>query len=346
MKIPKQHLKRKAISFVFLLIGCISVLVTDPIEVYAQDKSIFSNSPQSNPNDDTRLCNATNGPLKDDKYCIYYREYMKYELIDQQSARFYRNKMLFIVKEQVDEYYHDHKGGRKLKNKWFQTVLDILGIGAALAANITNGERAKSVIAASLGAFQAGRNSINERFQLLQFQILINKMTANRTDQWTKIYQSMALNIDQYPWERARGDLQQYFFRGTFSDALDSLVDETGADVAKAKTTLAEFTDKEIKRTDQFFERIKNLDTALNATGTPENITRAENATTCLKGLLTELQKEPRFKAFLDTKKTTTGAEILKAIKDLSRDLSAEDVDNKALIEKFENTIIDTGCKN
>ncbi len=235
MKILNQNIN-KTFCFALLIIVCFSVYLTSPIQANAQ--SIFSDKPKSDANDDKRLCVGDKAPLRNDKYCQYYLSYRDSEGTNPTLAAEYRNKMLYVVKEQIDAYYDAHKNGRKVKNKWFQTTLDILGIGAAFAANITNGERAKTVIAASLGGFQAGRNTVNERFQLLQIQILINKMNANRLEQWTEILKNSKKDTKDYPWDAARVDLQQYLFRGTFNDALDSLVNETGAEVAAAEKNL------------------------------------------------------------------------------------------------------------
>lgn len=229
-------------SFIFTLLFLIisSLNLSNPIKLNAQ--SIFSNKPQSDANDDSKLCKKNsrkdnkNGTLSEDSYCEYYRAYKNNP--NSNDAAKYRNKMLFIVKEQVDEFYNDYKNGRKVKTKWFQTILDILGIGLAFSGTVTNGQRAKTVIGAVSGSYLAGRNSVNDRFQLLQQQILINKMNANRLEQWTIIFGNMSKNAEDYPWESAREQLQQYFFRGNFDDALDSLVTETGADVSKAEQNL------------------------------------------------------------------------------------------------------------
>lgn len=235
MKKQYQNLN-KTFFVVFSLIVFFSVQLLNPVQSTAQ--SIFSNNPQSYSKDDKSLCEGTNAPRKDNKYCVYYIGYRDSETVNPSLAAEYRNKMLYVVKEEIDDYYNAYKNGRKVKTRWFQTLLDILGIGLAFTGTVAGGERVKTVLGATSGSFQAGRNSLNDRFQLLQYQILINKMNANRLEQWTEIVKNMEKDIKDFPWDSSREQLQQYLFRGNFEDALDTLVNETGADVATAEKNL------------------------------------------------------------------------------------------------------------
>jgi hypothetical protein len=83
--------------FVLLLIGCFSAYLANPIQINAQDKSIFSDNPKSDRNDDTRLCEGEKAPLRNDKYCMYYRGYRTNEEANPNLARIYRNKMLYVI---------------------------------------------------------------------------------------------------------------------------------------------------------------------------------------------------------------------------------------------------------
>jgi hypothetical protein len=232
----KNQILKKGFLMLFLLTAFVSVQIFNPVQTMAQ--SIFADKPKSDPNDDEKLCFGDKAPLKNDKYCEFYRQYKDNETTNPPVAAQYRNKMLYNVREQLDKYYDDYKNGRKVKTRWFQTILDILGIGLAFTGTVAGGERVKTVIGAVSGSFQAGRNSINDRFQLLQQQILINKMNSNRLEKWTEIVDRMDENVTDFPWENARVLLQQYFIRGNFEDALDSLVDETGNEVTDAQEKL------------------------------------------------------------------------------------------------------------
>lgn len=231
----------RSLIVAFLLFDFVLVQMVTPIQINAQGKkpSIFSNNPQSDPNDDEKLC-AAGGALANDKFCTNFKGYNDNVDTNKPQAIEYRNRMIDLLKYQIDEYYDAHIHGRVVKTKWFQTVLDILGIGLAFSGNIVGGLRSKTVLAATAGSFQAGRNSVNDRFFLLQQQILINKMNSNRLNQWAAIVakKNDGVNANEYSWDSAKTDLQHYLFLGSFTNALDSLVEQTGAQVQTAQTNL------------------------------------------------------------------------------------------------------------
>jgi len=111
-----------------------------------------------------------------------------------------------------------------------QFLFDFLEIGASTAAAITNGERAKAVIAEALTGFKAVRTAANKDFKLLESQILFNKMVSNRALKLAAIYDKLNQDVTSYPWERARSELGGYFIAGTLDDALNSLSISTGSE--------------------------------------------------------------------------------------------------------------------
>jgi hypothetical protein len=221
-----------------LILGLFSLIFIIPSNANAQIGGITSNKMEENPNDDEKLCNSTNEWATNNSFCNYYSNYKTNVDTNKPKAQEYRNRMIDLLKIQIDDIYNNHKNGRVTHTKWFQTILDILGIGLAFSGNIVGGLRNKTVLAATSGSFQAGRNSVNDRFHLLQQQILINKMSANRLDQWANIVGKKKLGVDEFSWDNAKADLQQYLFRGSFTDALDSLVEQTGAQVQTAQSNL------------------------------------------------------------------------------------------------------------
>lgn len=250
----------KKLYFSFLLLfAFFSIVTLLPISTSAQDKpSIFNSKPKKDKNDDQILCGGiiierdvktgkitrtvseeSTGELSGEKFCTYYANYEVNLETNPAKAAEWRNRMIDLIRVQIDEYYDGHKNGRTAKTKWFQTVLDILGVGLAFSGNIVGGARSKTVLAATAGAFQAGRNAVNDRFQLLQYQILINKMNSNRIDQWEKIVLLKQKPINEFGWDDAKAELQQYLFRGSFNDALDSLVNDTGSEVTEAEKSLS-----------------------------------------------------------------------------------------------------------
>lgn len=100
------------------------------------------------------------------------------------------------------------------------------------------------------------------------------------------------------------------------------------------------FTDEQTKRTDSAFATIKRLSDALGG-----NQAAVDKATQTLTTIIAELNKTNRFRDFLagsSLTATSTGSQMLEAIKNLSRDLNLRDR-NEALIAEFQDTIIKLG---
>ena len=165
-------------------------------------------------------------------------QYRSLEATDKEGAKRIRNKLIYIGVEQIDTYFNDYRRKSRKRNELIQFLLDFLEIGASTAIAITNGERAKEVIAEALNGFKGGRSSLNKNFRLLETQILFNKMVANRSDRLGQIYEQLNAEVDSYPWERARSELKGYLYAGTIDDALNSLSIETGAIAGAAQRQL------------------------------------------------------------------------------------------------------------
>jgi hypothetical protein len=196
--------------------------------------------------DDSQICGTQGkGYLNGTQFCALYRSYyINLNAGNLAGAQADRNEMIEIVRGQVDTYYKLRKDGRSTKIRWLQTVLDFLEIGGALAITIMNGERAKTIAGAAIGALQGGRTVVNKNFELLQTQVLINKMNTKRAQIFTEIVQAKDKPVraekasDAYSWYQAKNDLRRYLLAGTFDDALDSLVRESGAEVVAAERKL------------------------------------------------------------------------------------------------------------
>ena len=149
-----------------------------------------------------------------------------------------RNKLIFMAVYQIDLNFGVFVKQKRHRNDFFQTVLDILEVGAATAISISNGERAKSVIADALGFVQGSRTRINKNLRLLEQQILVNKMIEKRSVALANIYEKTNDSNDQYPFERAYIDILAYYQAGTTDSALSSLATDTGASATAAQKDL------------------------------------------------------------------------------------------------------------
>jgi hypothetical protein len=183
-----------------------------------------------------------------------------------------RNRLIYLAIDQMDLNFYDFQKSTRKKRAFFQTVLDILEIAASTAISITNGERAKTLIAEGLGAVQAGRSSINKNYNLKDTQILFNKMVEKRALILATILTKSIQPVDQYPFEAALIDLIAYYRAGTFDGAMENLNIDTGsaADAAtRAVTALKIKTTAQLKKAqtlDQLYadliQRARNNDAA------------------------------------------------------------------------------------
>ena len=184
--------------------------------------------------------NAPLSPAGAEYYGEVANAYKK-DIADGNAARALldRNRLMYLAIDQMDLNFYDFQKSTRKKRAFFQTVLDILEIGASTAISITNGERAKTLIAEGLGAVQAGRTSINKNFALKDTQILFNKMVAKRAQVLGQMLIKSVQGVDQYPFEAALIDLIGYYRAGTFDGALENLNIDTGSEAAAATKAVA-----------------------------------------------------------------------------------------------------------
>lgn len=294
--------------------------------------------------DDKQLCN-TNSSIKDSQFCDYYKAYTKSDATPEQKMQA-RNDMIELVRGQIDTYYKMRKDGRKTKIRWLQTLLDFLEIGTATAITIMNGERAKTVVGAALNGFQGGRTSFNRNFEILQTQVLINKMNANRAEIFTEIARSKSLKASDYSWYAAKNDLRNYLFAGTFNNALDTLVNETGAEVVEAEEELrivesqlivGATTSQNLTAAEGSRNALRTLDADLKSA----DATTKDNALATLRAIVVELNTVDQLKQLLEGKgvsATSDGASIIKALILLRRELTIVGKDD--LVKQINDIII------
>lgn len=241
---------------------------------------------------------------------------------DREAAKQLRNRLIGIGVDQVDAVFSDKLKSDRKKNRLVQFVLDFLEIGAATAISLTNGERAKTVISEGLGALQASRTSLNKNFQLLERQVLINKMEANRATILVGILSKLDRDVIQYPWETASAELRSYRNAGTLDNALSSLSASVGTERTDAEEQLREIKDK-----------------PLTSAATPSDLTSARDAFDIEDKLETDLGDAAKKVAALSTLQKIVGklAED-KEIADLlkGKGISATTDDGMKIIEALD----------
>lgn len=146
------------------------------------------------------------------------------------QARRLRDKVIYRLKTNIDANYQDFENQLFTGRARTNILFDITEIGAAVAINITNGERAKNIIAAALTGFKGGRKSIDENLFLERTtQVIISQMQASRSRVEEVLLTNMRdKGVDEYPLEAALGDLINYFYAGSLQKGLQELAKETG----------------------------------------------------------------------------------------------------------------------
>lgn len=290
--------------------------------------------------DDKTLCASSNGS----GYCEYYNRYAATGAVNYARVQA-RNDMIQLVRGQVDTYYKLRKDGRKTKLRWLQTLLDFLEVGASTSIAIMNGERARGIVGAALSGFQGGRTAFNKNFEVLQTQVLINKMNSNRAEVFTEILRNMNKNAEDYSWYAAKNDLRRYLFAGTFNNALDSLVEETGGDVVRAERTLrviekglivGEVTPKSVDLSRLAAQAIVKLQAALGVAATKQK------ATDALHAILLALNDDPEIRSALENEgvsATSEGEPIRVALLNIKGKFLDEGKDD--VVTAINQTIVD-----
>jgi hypothetical protein len=263
-------------------------------------------------NNSTKQNNQGKEGIGQSQFCVLFRSYYsKINSNDFAGAQIDRNEMIEIVRGQVDTFYKLRKDGRRSKIRIFQTILDFLQIGGDLAITIMNGERARTVVGAVIAGLDNGNKVYNKNFEVLQTQVLVNKMNANRAEILVEIFKNKSLDVRAYSWYAAKNDLRRYLFAGTFDNALDSLVNETGADVADAEKELEEFGPQ-----------------SFTAISTVDEETQSGNAKTIRSGLRKKLTSGT----------TDEKAAALKKVKGIVEKMEADDVLEKVIRGKVDST--------
>lgn len=288
--------------------------------------------------------------LRGSQFCSLYQVYIvnKNKVNDatsQRLAKDTRNEMVYIVQGQIDSFYKFRKDSRSTKIRVFQTILDFLRIGGDLAVIVMNGERAKTIIGAGLASMETGATKFDKNFQILQTQVLINKMNAKRAQLLTKILLqtnkpiSAELTQNAYTWYQAKNDLRDYLLAGTFDDALDTLVEESGAEVKRAEKELEE---AQKPATESNVSDAKDANKILVQLGKQLKGAAAEkdSATKTLRDIINKLMKNTEIAARLANKnivRTSEGQAIWDALFQLRGELynktDLEVLINNAIIE-------------
>lgn len=163
-------------------------------------------------------------------------------------ARTVRNDLTYQLIRFTDYQYFQFENDLYVKRASGSFLSDVLDFGGNLAGTITNGERAKTIINASLIAFRGGRKSgsINY-FQEQTADVLITKMQTSRNRVLKEILtQTNDKDVDDYPLEASLGDAIKYFYAGTLPRALQELKKDVSLAAQVAEDEILELKDIEV----------------------------------------------------------------------------------------------------
>lgn len=249
--------RRRALRPVVILALAALVCLGDGFTVAAQDlpSSLGRNSPLSPTNKQTYQDVANQYT---DSFARWRNNPTGPGLADR--AKSDRNRLIFLTVNQIDLNFASYQKKTRKRRAFWATLLDILEIGASTAISLTNGERAKTVIAEGLGFAQLSRASVDKNFSLRETQILFNKMVAKRAQTLTNIIRkSGEQGVDQYPFEAAFNDLIAYYKAGTIDGALENLNIDTGAEASEATRQLVTVTAEQAGQSLTYAERLAAL---------------------------------------------------------------------------------------
>jgi len=146
----------------------------------------------------------------DTEYLELIEKYNAAEPANTAEAKQLRNKLIFETVLQLKASTSDYRKGKIKRNKLLQTIFDVLEIGAATAIAIMKGERAQTVTAHAITGFQAGRNSLNKNFKLLETEAVFNKLKALQADKLALVYERLDKDVVEFSWKDAKSMLRDY----------------------------------------------------------------------------------------------------------------------------------------
>jgi hypothetical protein len=239
-----------------------------------------------------------------------------YESGDLDKARRLRNRIVERLMNMVDNNYFEFEDQLARRRDGQNVLFDVTELGAAAAATITNGERAKTIIASALTGLKGGRKSIDQNvFRERTTEAIIAKMREGRADIRTQISQRLDASVETYSLERAYGDVINYFFAGTLQNGLQRLTQDAGQSASEAEENAVAAEDHRIATQVEFDTSVKlrNKLRALKQDLDSVNPETHANARAAIIGALTELNGTA-------PSKDATDQELLKSLVDKFRE--------------------------
>ena len=156
-------------------------------------------------------------------------------------ATLFRDRMINRIRVDIDSWYFRLEEDLTQQRARFNTWSDVGELMLSGAATLTNGERAKTVLAAILTAGKGARQSYDKnRFREKTTEVMMTAMRGERAKLLASINGKMsAATARDYAFEEAWADLIAYFQAGTLEGALLALSVQSGAQAQSAQSAVA-----------------------------------------------------------------------------------------------------------
>lgn len=144
--------------------------------------------------------------------------YYKTASVDRVDAR---NRFVSGRLVQIDLQYLKFIRTLTADKQQLDAATDIATLSINLAGTLVGGARAKTNLAAAAAGIGGAKTTIDKDFYYEKsIEALVATMNARRKEMIIPILAGIGSTIDQYPFERALTDLQQYYLAGTLNGAV------------------------------------------------------------------------------------------------------------------------------
>ena len=155
-----------------------------------------------------------------------------------------RNECMWALIGMIDQKYIPYRAGLRSLATGTAAVADILSLGLTSAATAAGGAATKTILSAINTGVIGSKTALDTDYLYNKsIDIVTNQMDADRSEQLTSIIKNMNNEVATYGMTQAKDDLLQYYAKGTFASALESLTSKTASNATtcenEAKTAKA-----------------------------------------------------------------------------------------------------------
>jgi hypothetical protein len=170
-----------------------------------------------------------------------------------ETARRLRNRIVDELRNLIDENYYQFEIQLSQRRAGENILFDSLETGTAVATAITNGQRAKDILAVALTGTKAFRRSFDQNiFKDKSTDAIIAKMREARAQMSTILDSRADSPVESYPLKKAYNDLLKYFYAGTLQNALQTLVQDAGHAATEAENNARQAEELRIASESEF----------------------------------------------------------------------------------------------